>query len=148
MRAVMPFRRDLGPLALASAEMDELMNRLLGEPLVENPSLWTPRIDIVETEKELIVKADLPGVEPKDVEATVRDGVLILRGERKEEKEEKGKSFHRIERFRGEFYRELPLPRIADAEKVTAAFAKGVLTVTIPKKPELLPRKIEVKPAD
>jgi HSP20 family protein len=148
MRALAPIRRDGGPFALMRREMDDLWRRLLGEPSAEfelAPTPWAPRVDIVETEKELIVKADLPGIDPKEVEVTVMDELLVLRGEKKAEKEEKGKDFRRVERFAGAFYRELPLPSGVDAEKVSATFEKGVLTIAIPKKPGLLPKKIEVK---
>jgi HSP20 family protein len=130
--------------------MDAVMGRFFGEPLeIERPGLaFEPRVDVEETEKELLVKADLPGVDPKEVEVTVLDGVLILKGERKEEKEEKAKDFYRMERSFGAFLREVPLPPGVDAEKIHAAASKGVLTITLPKKPEALPRKIEVKPIE
>jgi HSP20 family protein len=84
----------------------------------------------------------------KDLVITVENNVLVLRGEKKEEKEEKKKNYHRLERFFGEFYREIPLPIGADTEKIAATSAKGVITITIPKKPEILPKKIAVKPCE
>jgi HSP20 family protein len=128
--------------------MEDWTRRFFAEPFEEaayTPA-WAPRVDVEETEKEVVVKADLPGVDPEDLDVSVLDGVLILRGAKKEEKEEKGKSFHRVERFRGEFYRELPLPAGVDPDKIAATCAKGVVTVSIPKKPAALPKKIAVKP--
>jgi len=126
--------------------MDEMFRRLLGEPLDSDGKVpaWTPRIDVEETDKEILVKADLPGVDPKDVDVSVHDDTLFLKGEKKEEHEEKKKNYHRVERFEGSFYRAIPLPAGTDPDKVLASSAKGVVTVTIPKKPELLPRKITV----
>jgi HSP20 family protein len=100
-----------------------------------------------ETDKEIIVKADLPGVDPKAVEVSVQDGVLTVRGERKEEREEKKKNYRCVERFAGSFYRAVALPPGADAEKVTATSTNGVVMITIPKKPEAQPKKITVTPA-
>jgi HSP20 family protein len=147
MRLLTPWARKNGGPLQAFREMEDWTRRLFGEPLEEalyTPA-WMPRVDVEETEKEVVVKADLPGVEPKEVEVSVLEGNLILRGEKKEEKEEKGKNFHRVERFRGTFYRELPLPAGVDPDKVAAAYAKGVVTVTIPKKPAAVPKKIAVK---
>jgi HSP20 family protein len=131
-------------------EFGELVQRFFGEPLVGNGGKvsWAPRVDIAETDKEIVVKADLPGVEAKDVEVSVMGGAVILRGERKEEREEKKKNYHRTERFVGQFYREIPLPSGADPDKIVASSTKGVVTVTIPKKPEVQPKKITVTPKE
>jgi HSP20 family protein len=132
-------------------EMESLFSRFFGEengngPLMAAAQSWAPRVDVEETEKEIQVKADLPGVDPKAVEISVQDNVLTVRGEKKEEKEEKKKNYHRVERFAGTFYRAIPLPPGADAEKMAATSANGVVTITIPKKPEAQPRKITVTP--
>jgi HSP20 family protein len=132
-------------------EFGELMQRVFGEPLFGNGGkapVWAPRVDIAETEKEIVVKADLPGVETKDVEVSVMGESLVLRGERKEEREEKKKNYHRMERFVGQFYREIPLPAGTDPDKIVASSTKGVVTVTIPKKPEVQPKKIAVTPKE
>jgi HSP20 family protein len=130
-------------------EMDELFTRFLGlpaeVPTIAPGALWAPRVDVSETDKAFMVKADLPGVEPKDVEVSVRDGVLTLKGEKREQREEKQKNFHRTERFVGRFFRSIPLPAGADEEHVEAITTKGVLTVSIPKMPEAQPKKIAVK---
>jgi HSP20 family protein len=148
MRLLTPWVRKNGGPMQTIREMDDWTRRLFGLPLEEaafTPA-WEPRVDVEETEKEVVVKADLPGLEPKEVDISVLDGSLILRGERKEEKEEKGKNFHRVERFSGMFYRELPLPAGVDPDKVSAVCNKGVVTVTIPKKAAAQPKKIAVKP--
>ena len=153
MRTTLTFPyKGFAPLEALRGDMDVLFRRFFGEPLMEGNghgyATWSPRVDVEEAEKEFIVKADLPGVDAKDVNITVENGYLVIRGEKKELKEESKKNFHRLERFYGEFYREIPLPAYAEAEKVSAAFSKGVVTITIPKKPEVLPKKIAVKSCD
>jgi len=131
--------------------MEDLFQRFvvpLDETVFEAAQTWTPRVDVEETDKEIVVKVDLPGVEAKDVEVCVIDGLLVLKGEKKEEREEKGKNYHRTERFVGQFYREVPLPPGVDPEKIVATSSKGVVMVTVPKKPEVMPKKIAVKVAE
>jgi HSP20 family protein len=96
----------------------------------------------------MLVKADLPGVDPKDIEITLQNGDLLLRGEKKEQRDEKGKNFCRCERFCGSFSRTIPLPADADESGVTATSSKGVITVTIPKKPGDQTKKIPVHAKD
>jgi len=150
MRTLIPWRRaNGGPFNLMRREVDDMFRRFFAEPVEEMSGLtvheWAPSVDVEESEKEVLVKADLPGVDPKDVEISVTEGALVLKGEKKEEREDKKKNYHRVERFVGKFYREIPLPAGADAEKITAASTKGVITITIPKKPELVAKKIAVK---
>jgi HSP20 family protein len=147
MKALIPWRRTTDPTNMFRHEIDDLFDRFFGvESFGNGPeTTWAPRIDMETTEKEIIVKADLPGVDPKDLEITVLAGALVLKGVKKEEKEEKNKNFHRVERFTGAFYREIPLPVGVDADKIVATSAKGVVTVTIPKTPEALPKKVTVK---
>ncbi len=126
-------------------EMDDLMARFFGEETAtEGLMTWTPRVDVEETEKEIVIKADIPGVDPKNIEIAIENNVLTVRGERKEEREEKKKNYHRVERFMGSFYRAIPLPPGVDAEKVTATSSNGVITITVPKKPEAQPKRITV----
>jgi HSP20 family protein len=149
----MPFRRfTWPPLARLEKEMDEFFRPFVGGPLEEYfkepPAKWVPFVDVEETDKEIMVKVDLPGVDPKDVQISVVNGILVVRGEKKEEKEEKEKNYHRVERFTGHFYREVPLPVGTDPDKIVATSNKGVISIAIPKKPEVLPKKIAVKPTE
>jgi HSP20 family protein len=129
--------------------MDTVFERFFGRPLAETSgetaTSWEPRCDVEETDKEILVKADLPGVDPKELDISLRDNTLTIRGEKKEEKEEKKKDYHRVERFTGQFYRELSLPAEADMERIAASSSNGVVTVTIPKKPGAQAKKIAVK---
>jgi HSP20 family protein len=95
---------------------------------------WAPVADTSETEKEYIVKAELPGVRREDVHVTLEDGVLTISGERKQEKEHKGEKMHRIERFHGTFSRSFTLPDNADPASIRAECKDGVLTVHVPKR--------------
>ena len=153
MKSIIPWRRRTdGIFDAFRREMDSLYERFFAEtpagPTGELVGAWAPRVDIEETDKEILVKADLPGVDPKDVEVSVTNGVLVLRGERKEEREDKKKNYHRLERFVGRFYREVLLPPGADTDKIVAAGHKGVITITVPKKPEVLAKKVTVKNLD
>jgi len=150
MKSIIPWRRRTdGIFDAFRREMDSLYERFFAEtpagPTGELVGAWAPRVDIEETDKEILVKADLPGVDPKDVDISVSDNSLVLRGEKKEEREEKKKNYRAVERFVGQFYREIPLPAGTDKEKITATTSKGVVTVTIPKAPQAQPKKIAVK---
>lgn len=105
---------------------------------------WTPSVDISEDDNEYLIKVELPEVKKEDVKVTVENGVLTLRGERKFEKEEKGRKYHRIERSYGSFMRSLSMPDDADAEKVAADYKDGVLQIRLPKSEAKKPRQIEV----
>jgi len=106
---------------------------------------WAPSVDISEDDKEYLVKADLPEVKKEDVKVTVENGVLTITGERKFEKEEKDKKYHRIERSYGNFLRSFTLPDAADGSKVNAEFKDGVLKVHLPKSEKARPKAVEVK---
>jgi HSP20 family protein len=106
---------------------------------------WAPLVDITEDDKEYLIKAELPEVKKEDVKVTVENGVLNITGERKFEKEEKGKKYHRVERAYGSFVRSFTLPDDADASKVNAEFKDGVLKVHLAKSESAKPKQIEVK---
>jgi HSP20 family protein len=106
---------------------------------------WTPACDIYEDGEEVVVRAELAGVEPKDVDIRFENGVLTLKGERKLEKEEKRENYHRVELAYGTFTRSFALPGTVDAEKIRAEAKNGVLAVHLPKKAEAKPRAIQVK---
>jgi HSP20 family protein len=106
---------------------------------------WTPSVDISETDGEYQIKAEIPDVKKEDVKVTLEDGVLTIQGERKHEKEEKGKKYHRIERSYGSFVRTFSLPDVIDEDKVKAEFKEGVLNLSLPKSEKAKPKAIEVK---
>jgi len=101
-------------------------------------------VDIYETDQNVVLKAELAGVDPKDVEIRVEDGNLYLKGERKFEKEVKEEDYHRVERSYGSFMRSFPLPSSVDADKASAEYKSGVLTLTLPKKEESKPKTIKI----
>ena len=140
-------------------EMEDFQNRLstlFGRPLRrtnghgrEEITLadWMPLADITEDEKEYLIKAELPELKREDVKVTVENGVLTISGERKFEKEEKKRKFHRVERGYGTFVRSFTLPDDADWKRVKAEFKNGLLTVHLPKSEHAKPKQIEVNVA-
>ena len=140
-----PFRE----LEEVSTRLNRLFTQPLGRRLVEDEGSlmaeWAPAVDVQETDGEYLIKADLPEVKKEDVRVELQDGMVCLRGERKQEKEEKGKKFHRIERAYGQFERRLALPSEVDPQKVAAEFKDGVLKVHLPKSPTAKPKSVEVK---
>ena len=110
-----------------------------------NVTEWAPLVDITEDEKEYLIKVDLPEVQKKDLSVTVENGVLNISGERKFEKEEKGRKYHRVERAYGNFTRSFTLPEDSDGAKVDASFKDGVLSVRLAKSEKAKPRSIDVK---
>jgi len=105
---------------------------------------WAPAVDIFEHEGNLVLKAELPGVDPKDVDVRVENNVLTLRGERKFESEVKREQYHRVERAYGSFSRSFTLPSAVDTEKIKAEYKDGVLRVTLPQREEAKPKQIAV----
>ena len=124
---------------------EDAFNRLLSEPRAGRP--WSPAVDIFETEDELVLIADVPEVDLNNIDVRVENQTLTLSGERKFEKEENPKGYHRIERGYGKFTRSFSVPSTVDTERVAADYKEGVLTVKLPKKAAAKPRqvKIEVK---
>ncbi len=105
---------------------------------------WVPAVDIKEEENRFLVVADIPGVDPSDIEITMDNGLLTIRGERSSENTEEQEGFKRVERSRGTFYRRFALPDTADVENVTAKGKHGVLEVVIPKQERAQPRRVTV----
>ncbi len=141
-------------------EMGERLNRVLGgmarpgrasasetgREALTVPD-WAPVVDISETDGEYLIKAEIPEVKREDVKVSVENGVLTMQGERKQEKEEKGKKFHRVERYYGSFLRTFTVPDNVDDTKVRAEFKDGVLNVHLPKTEKAKPKAIDVKVA-
>jgi len=128
------FFRDWAP-----APFDEFERLAVGD--------FAPRVNVSETDKEVVVSAELPGMDEKDISLQVDEDALTIRGEKRSEHEEKGRHWHRIESSYGTFHRIIPLPRGIDAAKAKAQMKKGVLTVTLPKRPEEAAKRrtIEIK---
>jgi len=108
-------------------------------------SHWRPAVDIKEEEDRFVIYADLPGVDPEDIEITMEQGVLTLKGERSEETTKEREGYKRVERVNGSFYRLFSLPDIADAERIEAKGKNGVLEITLPKQEKAKPKRITVK---
>jgi HSP20 family protein len=130
-----PFR----DLRTVEDEFDRLMGRAFSR------DTWMPALDVREADDRYEVTVDLPGLEPKDVNVTFEDGMLTISGKRQFESEDKGDTWHRLERGFGTFARSIRLPQTADTEKIEAAFDKGVLTVTVPKTEQAKPKTIKVQ---
>jgi len=108
-------------------------------------AVWAPDIDIKETEKEIIIKADLPGMKEEDIDVSIDEGQLVIKGERKTEKEEKEKDYVRVERNYGSFYRSFNIGVPVKSDEVKASYKNGVLEINIPKAETRKPKKIEIK---
>ncbi|MBW2020913.1 MAG: Hsp20/alpha crystallin family protein [Deltaproteobacteria bacterium] len=106
---------------------------------------WVPAFDVSETDKELIVRAELPGMDKKDINITLSDGILTIKGDKKHEKKEENENYHCIERHYGAFSRTMRLPCEVKADKVDATYKDGVLRITLPKSETAKPKKIEIK---
>jgi HSP20 family protein len=133
-------------MSLFRREMDRLFDSFFTEPFgLDSSTQLVPAINVAETDKEIVVKAELPGVDEKNISVTLSGDNLVLRGEKKEEKEEKNKHHHLIERRYGSFERVIGLPAAVDAEKVSAEFRKGVLEIKLTKKEEARRREIKVQ---
>jgi HSP20 family protein len=138
-----PFAHDSEDFPAGLKVFQDSLSRLFSEP-TSRP--WSPAVDISETENELVLKADVPDVDPKNLAIQLENGTLTLKGERTFEGEKKGhKGYHRIERSYGSFVRAFSLPDTVDAEKVLADYKNGVLTVTLPKKEVAKPKTINVQ---
>jgi HSP20 family protein len=125
---------------------EDAVNRMLSEPRTSRP--WSPPVDIIETENELILKADVPDVDSKDIDIQVENQTLTLKGHRHFEKEDGSKGYHRIERSYGTFVRSFTVPTTVDTEKVQAEYRNGVLTIRLPKKEAAKPRQVKITAAN
>lgn len=123
--------------------LDHAWNREHGEDLREG--VWQPPVDIYEDSESVVIKAELPGMDQKDIVVKVENHTLSLRGERKHDQEVRKENYHRIERYYGTFQRCFSLPHTVDVEKITATCDRGVLTITLPKKEETKPKQINVE---
>ena len=129
-------------------EMGQMFNDLFAspnEPTDETVNRWSPSVDIAETDSGFEVRAELPGVKQEDVNVSVRDNVLTLRGEKRQEETDEGKNYRRVERHYGTFQRAFTLPPNVDVEAITAAYRDGVLTLTVPKAEEAKPKEIPIE---
>ncbi len=133
----------------------EKMNRLFEDVVTARgqekefiSSAWNPAVDIYESENQLVLTAEIPGVDEKDVEIKIEDNTLSIKGERRFETERKEENYHRLERSYGSFYRTFTLPNYVDQDKIHAEHENGVLKITMPKRTDLKPRKVKIlKPA-
>ena len=129
-------------------DMDRMFDNLLPRTLTRADLYredWMPRVDISETENDVVIAAEVPGLKKEEINISVEDGVLTLKGERKHEDEKKEKNYHRVERAYGSFNRSFRLPPSVDAEKVHASYQDGVLKVTLPKLEKVKPRAIPIQ---
>jgi HSP20 family protein len=133
------------------SEMNRLFNTFFEAPPGDSGTMqrrWIPAMDLVETDDDLVLRADLPGLSEKDVNIEVEDSVLTISGERKAEHEERKEGYYRVERASGSFSRSLTLPEGVDPERVRASFDRGVLEVRIPKPEQRKPRKVTISASE
>lgn len=141
---------ELSPFVALRSEMDRLFDSFLRRPFdLDWPAFgsetWAPALDVAENDKEMTVRAELPGIDPKELDVTVANNQLILSGEKKESSEKKEKGYYHSETRYGSFRRVVPLPDGVDTEHVDAQFSNGVLTLTMPKSEAAVGKKIEVQ---
>lgn len=125
-------------------QMRREMDRMMGEENAATASDWVPAVDIKEDKGCFTITADIPGIAPKDIDIHAENGMLTIQGERENEKKEQREGYKRIERSYGNFFRRFTLPDSADTDQISAKGENGVLTITIPKRAEIQPRKIAV----
>lgn len=143
-------RSELSPMLALRGEMDRLFDSFFREPFgalepLWGAGAWSPAMDVAENDKELTVRVELPGIDPKDLEVSVTGNQLVLSGEKKETSEREGKDFHHSETRYGSFRRTVPLPEGIDTENVDAQYANGVLTLHLKKTATAAGKRIEVQ---
>lgn len=148
-RSAPPAPRFSDPFSALRAEMEQLFDNFSFGRFPSLPSVMAktngegimmPSVDVHENDKQIVIEAELPGIEEKDVTVTVQDGILTVKGEKKFEKKEEKEDYHTMERRYGSFMRTMRLPDTADEEQISASIDKGVLTVTVAKSPAALPK--------
>jgi HSP20 family protein len=129
-------------------EMDRLWDSFFEGGLrrrAEGGGEWLPSLDVSETKNELVVKAEVPGMDPKDIDISLSDGMLTIKGEKKQEKEEREADYHLVERSYGAFTRSVQLPKEVQSEKINASYKNGILKITLPKSEEAKKKEIKIK---
>jgi HSP20 family protein len=146
-----PVRAQTPPLAALRAEIDRMFDSFVRDPLSALDRTfplargWTPAVDVAENDTEFTVRAEIPGIDPNELEVNITGNQLVLAGEKKESTEKKGKDFYQSESRYGSFRRSIPLPQSVDPEKVEAEYAQGVLTIHLKKIQQSPPKKVEVQ---
>lgn len=138
----------VAPLSNFRKEIDQLFDKFWSMEETELPLMlmeWTPKIDILETKDALLVKAEVPGIDPAEIHVSYQDKILTIRGEKKTEKKEKDDRYFRMERASGSFIRHFRVPVPVEGNRISAIFKNGLLTVTLPKAPEAKTAEIPIK---
>ena len=143
------YREPFQELARMRRDMDRLWDSFFEDrPMVRRGDWmgeWLPSLDLLETKNEFVIKAEVPGMTPKDIDISLAEGVLTIRGEKKQEKEEKEENYHFVERSYGSFRRSVRLPGEVQSEKIKAAYKDGILRVTLPKTEETKKKEVKIK---
>ena len=128
-------------------DMDRFWNSFFerGTLRSEEGGEWLPSLDVAETKNEIVVKAEVPGLEPKDIDISLSDGLLTIKGEKKQEREEKEENYHLVERSYGSFARSIRLPNEVQSDKINASYKNGVLKIVLPKSEEAKKKEIKIK---
>jgi HSP20 family protein len=144
LRELAPFRE----FERMRREMDRLWDSFFeggSRRRTEEGGEWLPSLDVAETKNELVVKAEIPGMDPKDIDISLSDGVLTIKGEKRQEKEEKEADYHLVERSYGSFIRLVQLPKEVQSDKISASYKDGILKISLPKSEEAKKREIKIK---
>jgi HSP20 family protein len=128
-------------------DMDRLWESFFerGGRRAEDEGEWLPSLDVAETKNEIVVKAEVPGLDPKDIDISLSDGLLTIKGEKKQEREEKEEDYHLVERSYGTFTRSIRLPKEVQRDKINASYKNGVLKVVLPKSEEAKKKEVKIK---
>lgn len=147
MRMMIPMQCAVPAPVSAFRDLEEHLERIWNGMRTDasTAGTWAPLVDVHETAENFVLEADLPGMNKEDIDVTLDNGTVTVKGSRKQEVEENGKGFHRVERRYGRCERAFRLPKEVDAEKIKAEFEKGVLRVTLPKREEAKPKQIQVQ---